>query len=99
MENENNVEVIEIEETVEVEVEKIGTLTKLKNWAKANKKKIVAGVAIGAGAIAMYMVGRNSNKGNDDVMMIEGADPDDWDDVDWTDSDTETDTAGQETDA
>lgn len=74
--------VVELEEVVEVENEKEsnGFLTKVKTVAKKHGKKIVTGIAIGAGILAGYLLGRKAI-GDDEVDYIdcEATDTDEFD--------------------
>lgn len=74
--------VVELEEVVEVENEKEsnGFLTKVKTVAKKHGKKIVTGVAIGAGILAGYLLGRKASSDDEvDYIDCEATDKDDFD--------------------
>lgn len=77
-------EVTEVEETEET---KRNALSKPIGWIKRNGKKIVTGVAVGAGLVLAYGLGKKSAGGSDD--SIDEETDDNTVDVDFTEIESE----------
>lgn len=87
MKNEKVEVVNEVTEVEETEETKRNILSKPIGWVKRNGKKIVTGVAVGAGLVLAYGLGKKS-AGDSDELIDEDAE-DDSIDVDFTEIESE----------
>ena len=87
MKNEKIEVVNEVTEVEETEEPQRPALSKPVGWSKRNGKKIVTGVAVGAGLVLAYGLGKKSAGGSDDSVDEET--DDDTVDVDFTEIESE----------
>lgn len=87
MKNEKIEVVNEVTEVEETEETKRNALSKPIGWIKRNGKKIVTGVAVGAGLVLAYGLGKKSAGGSDDSVDEET--DDNAVDVDFTEIESE----------